>query len=52
MDIKPIISSVNLKGYVIIDCGHLSIFSQDSGYSLGGFGEPSTQEMNTLTIGI
>ncbi|MEV3820311.1 hypothetical protein [Aeromonas dhakensis] len=52
MDIKPLISSVNLKENVIIDCGHIAIFSKDSGYSFGRFGEPSTQEMNTLIIGI
>lgn len=44
MDIKPIIYSVNLKGYVIIDCGHLSIFSQDSGYSLGGLESPALKK--------
>lgn len=52
MNIKPLISSVNLKENVIIDCGHIAIFSKDNGYSFGRFGEPSTQEMNTLTIGI
>ncbi|MED7774258.1 hypothetical protein ACK318_14100 [Aeromonas dhakensis] len=52
MDIKPLISSVNLKENIIIDCGHIAIFSKDSGYSFGRFGEPSTQEMNTLIIGI
>lgn len=30
----------------------LLFFSKDNGYSFGRFGEPSTQEMNTLTIGI
>ncbi len=28
MNIKPLISSVNLKENVIIDCGHIAIFFQ------------------------
>ncbi|MFB2904042.1 hypothetical protein ACE1BH_03695 [Aeromonas jandaei] len=52
MDVKSIILSVNLKKMVIVDCGHIAIFSKDDGYSFGMFGEPSSHEMQTLTLGI
>lgn len=52
MDTRDIIRSVNFKDKVIIDCGHIAIFSQAGSYSFGRFGTPSIYELETLTIGI
>ncbi|WP_068978698.1 hypothetical protein [Aeromonas sp. EERV15] len=52
MDVKTIVSSVDLKEMVIVDCGHIAIFSKENGYSFGRFGEPSHHEINTLMLGI
>lgn len=53
MDIKDTILNINnLKENIIIDCGHIAIFSNSDCYSFGRYGSPSDSEIETLKLGI
>lgn len=52
MELNRISSITDFRKKIIIDCGHITIFSKKDLYTYGLLGNPSVDELKTLELGI